>query len=140
MCGASSALYFCACLFLCCFPTPDPLCGRRAAKKGPPSRQQKVVIQPIVIDQNSGQVQYDHENEEYDDEEEDPPAPRKKNSIMSLNGDKITDDDFNFEAPKDESARVDYREITLPDGRRQVEETTYHPDGTKSTKTRTYDQ
>lgn len=141
--GVSSALYFCACLFLCCFPTPDPLFGKHPTKKRPsPSEQQKVVIQPIVINQTGGsgygqEMQY---NEEYDDEELNITVPKKKSSIISQNGDKITDDDFNFKVPIDESDRMDVKEVTLPDGTRQVEETTYHADGRKSKKTRKYDQ
>lgn len=139
MSGASSALYFCASLFLCCFPTPDPLFGKRTPKKRPTAREPNVIVQPIVIDQTGGHLQK-NDNDEYDDEEEDPPVPRKTSSMISRkNADKITDDDFDFEVPRDDADRVDYREITLPDGTRQVHETTYHSDGTKSTKTRMYD-
>lgn len=154
MSGASSALFFCGCLFLCCFPTPDPMFGPKQYK-GPPARgtQENIVIQPVVIDQRRNPRDYDYEEEEYEessaeDEDEDdesydeeaPRQPTKKNSMVSNTGDKITDDDFNFESPTEGTSRVDYKERTLPDGTRQVDEITYHPDGTKTIKTKSYDK
>lgn len=111
------------------------------------------MIQPVVIDQRRNPRDYDYEEEEYEEssaedededdesyEEEAPRQPTKKNSMVSNTGDKITDDDFNFESPTEGTSRVDYKERTLPDGTRQVDEITYHPDGTKTIKTKSYDK
>lgn len=144
MSGISSALYFCACLFLCCFPTPDPLLRKREVKTRPPSGgEQNVVVQPIIIDQTGEMRQIDPQSENFYDHDDhqqyqQSPTPSKKLSKRSYKADKVTDDDFNFDAPSSDAARVDYKETTLPDGTRKVVETTYHPDGTTSKKTKKY--
>jgi hypothetical protein len=146
MSGAASALYFCGCLFLCCFPTPDPMFGRKQSK-GPPSSSggHQTIVQPVVVNQrgNGGDWEYDEEEEESAGEEEsydeEPASPTRKASMVSRNGDKITDDDFDFDTPTEGTSRVDYKERTLANGMRQVDEITYYPDGTKSIKTKSYD-
>lgn len=139
MSGIASALYFCACLFLCCFPTPDPVFGKKEVKTRPPSGGgQNVVVQPIIVENRGGVREVDPRDENYYYDEDEQSQSQSKKSKISYKADKVTDEDFNFDAPSNDAARVDYKEITLPDGTRKVEETTYHPDGTTSKKTRKY--
>lgn len=127
--GTSSALYFLACVFLCMFPSPKPIFGRRRrkSKDSPESRSDdNVVIQPIIINQRSSRKGGDWEGNEEDDDafsnddgrREAPISPTKKGASFANRGaDKVTDDDFDFEAD-DSSSHVEY----------------YNPDGTISTK------
>lgn len=153
MSGASSALFFCGSIFLCCFPTPDPMFGKKTSK-GPSSSRgggHQVVVQPVVMDQRRNGYDEDDDDDDEDDEssgddgsyedeeeEEERRPPAKKNSMVSKNGDKITDDDFNFETPRDGTSRVETKERILADGTRRVDEITYHPDGRKTIKTKSY--
>lgn len=100
------------------------------------------MIQPVVVDKQSsaksnGGLVYE---EDFGDEPDDDgrSAPTRKLSRISQNGDKISDDEFNFDTPTDGTKQVEYKETTLPDGTTQVDEITYHSDGTKTVKTQKY--
>lgn len=97
-----------------------------------------MVVQPIIIDQSGGVQQADPTMQNYYNNDEEPQSPSKKFSKIKYKADKVTDDDFNFEAPTTDAPRVEYKETTLPDGTRKVVETTYNPDGTTSKKTKKY--
>eukprot|EP00934_Nitzschia_sp_Nitz4_P001205 Nitzschia sp. Nitz4//scaffold7_size249615//219639//220629//NITZ4_001209-RA/size249615-augustus-gene-0.267-mRNA-1//-1//CDS//3329558538//1205//frame0 len=130
MSGISTLLYFCGCILLCCFPTPDPYFDRPQRKP----KAESGVVQPVFVE--------DDDEEDYDEDYEEEPKPRrkpkKKAARVSKNAD-ITDDEFNFESHDDQDGHVEYKETTLPDGTVEVDEITYHPDGSQTIITRTYD-
>lgn len=153
--GAAMVVFWCACVLLCCFPRPDPVC---APKPRQPSRresgQPQAIIQPVVINNSD----YDYE-EEYG--EAPPPSPRRKSSKIqanepeaprrksskregddSVNGvhldDKITEEDFDTPDLQEGTTRVEVKEKSFPDGTRQVDAITHYADGSKSVKTQTY--
>jgi len=121
LCGISSVFYFSACLFLCCFPSPEPYCNRSEPKSKPVRPPTKVVVQPVVM---NGEGAWDHNEEEDEDgdeqgdsekgsDEEEPAAPpskkaSKRMSKASKDDYKITDDDFDFEVPSEGTHRVEY--------------------------------
>lgn len=121
MCGTASALYFCACLFLCCFPSPEPYFNRSEPPKPTPvANPHKVVVQPVVVDNvrggGDGAWDYDEENDDggddgdYEEEQsyEEEEAPSKKVSKKKKGDDKISDDDFDFEVPTGGTSRIEY--------------------------------
>lgn len=156
--GISSVLFFVACVLLCCFPTPDPCLMKR---KHDESNQRS---EPQSNNSTGGWAGYNEkDNEDIDDKgqydkwnqygreendnnghnEEEVPEPqpkkkKKKKSKKKKTGE-IDDDEFDFEVPQSNEGRVEYRERTLRDGRRQVDEITIHPDGSKTVTTQTYD-
>lgn len=143
--GVASTLFFCACCFLCCFPTPDPMCAKRrpTRTKQDNNGQGNVIIQPVVVDQRANNGDYEEEYYEEDDDEdksyeEQPRSPKKKASKASNSGDFVTDDDFDFETPMEGTSRIEYKERTLPNGTKVVDEITYHPDGRRTVKKNRY--
>ena len=143
---------------MCCVPTPDPCLAKRRRNEA----NRDDYDEPRTKKSNAGGWQgyneeagyeedYDQNddyenNNEYDNnghyEEPEPepePPKRKKSKSKKKKGDQIDDDEFNFEVPQSNDGRVEYRERTLRDGRRQVDEITIHPDGSKTVTTQTYD-
>jgi len=108
----------------------------------PRQAKPKIIVQPVIIEQQVPQQQ-----------NEPPPKPRKKKQKKKhkhhnqtedfpVMVDTISDDEFDkIEAPQTaDGSRVEMKEKTFPDGRRQVEEITHHPDGSYTTKLMMYDE
>jgi len=95
----------------------------------PRQAKPKIIVQPVIIEQQAPQ----HRKKQ---------AHHNQTEDFPVMVDTISDDEFDkIEAPQTaDGSRVEMKEKTFPDGRRQVEEITHHPDGSYTTKLMMYDE
>lgn len=128
----AASIYWLCCVLTCCFPRPDPFCEYR--KKREEEQEEVVVVKRRVIVEPDVEQGYNA-----DQEPKDKDAKKKKRKPRKPQKDKITDADFDTPAGvSDEVDRVEYKETTLPDGSRKVDEITHYFNGRQAVKTTRY--
>ena len=144
--GAAVFCFWVACLFLCCFPRPDPFCKNFGAAEAEPKERPEEPVRVYVqqqVDEPDYEEDYGDDADDYDDDSDDDdeaPPPKRKSSKRASKPEKITNDDFNDTPEIQEgTSNVEIKEKTFPDGSRRVDEITTYADGSQSVKTQTFD-